>query len=319
MASNVSLSTLITAVQLRADNHRLTNVQLTTMINQAGSQLYDKLIEARGEDYELKQIQFNTTTSVTTYPVSYNASFTNASATFTVGLTLTGGSSGATGIIRSVNYNGSVTTNGTLSLSDLSFTTNGASGGFTVNETVTDSGGGSAKYTANNGGIGAADFYQLRGLDVQINGSLWAPLKPYVWKDRDTFQAAVLYVGIAGPYYRYRLQANNIILQPTPNASSLIQFSYTPAYQQLVNMTDTLDSLNGWEEWIVLQAARMCLINEESDSTQVERQLAEQEARITKLAAARNTGEPKFVAAMARANDAGPFFGGLFMPPGDDW
>lgn len=316
MASNVSLTTLIAAVQLRADNHRLTNAQLTTFINQAGSQLWDKLIEARGEDYELKQVNFNTTASVTSYPIAYNASFTNASATFTVGLTLTGGSSGATGVIRSVNYNGSVTTSGTLSLSDLSFTPNAASVGFTVNETVTDTGGGSAKYTANNGGIGAADFYQLRGLDVQVNGTLWAPLKPYQWKERDNFQSAALFLGVS-PYYRYRLQANNIILQPAPSSQSLIQFSYTPAYPALINLTDTLDSLNGWEEWIVLQAARMCLINEESDTSQVERQLAEQETRITKLAAARSTGEPKFVAAMARSY-AGGAFAGLMMPF-DDW
>lgn len=318
MASNVSLSGLVTSVQLRADNHRLTNTQLTTFVNQAGSQLWDKLVQAFGEDYELKQIQFNTVSSVTSYPLSYNASFTNASATFTVGLTVTGGSSGATGVIRSVNYNGSVTTNGTLSLSDLSFTANASGVGFTANETVTDLGGGSAKYTSNNSGIGAADFYQLRGIDVQVNGSLWAPLKPYGWKDRNTFQAAVMYVGITGPYYCYRLQANNVIFQPAPNASSLIRFSYTPAFQPLVNLTDTLDGLDGWEEWVVLQAARMCLINEESDTSAIERQLAEQDARITKMAAARNTGEPKFVAAMSRSYDAGPFFGGLLMPPGDD-
>lgn len=316
MASNVSLSTLITAVQLRADNHRLTSPQLTTMINQAGSQLWDKLIEARGEDYELKQIQFNTTASVTTYPLSYLATMSANSGTFTASLTVTGGTSAASGVIRSVLTVGTKTV---LDISDLNFVPGTTGKGFTNGETLTDTSTGTGVIGSNNGGIGAGDFYQLRGLDVQVNGTFWAPLKPYQWKDRDTFQSAVLYAGIVGPYYRYRLQAQNMILQPAPSSQNLIQFSYTPAYPPLVNLTDTLDSLNGWEEWVVLQAARMCLINEESDTSQIERQLSEQEARITKLAAARNTGEPKFVAAMARANDAGPFFGGLFMPPGDDW
>lgn len=314
MASNVSLSTLISNVQLRADNHRLTSAQLTTFVNQAGAQLFDKLVGAFGEDYELKQVQFKTAASVTTYPLSYLASMTTNSGTFTQGLTVTGGSSGATGVIRSVLTVGAKTV---LDISDLSWTVNTAGQGFTNGETLTDTSSGSGVLGSSNGGLGTGDFYQMRGLDVQVNGQFWAPLKQYNWKDRDTYQSAVLYLGIAGPYYRYRVQGNNLILQPTPTGGNLIQFSYTPTFHPLVNMTDVIDGVNGFEEWVVLRAAQMCLINEEQDDSPIARLLTEQNDRIVRMSAARNTGEPKMVAAMSRSYEVGPFMGGLMMPPGD--
>ena len=43
MALNVSLSTIIGQTTLLADNHRLTQAQLTSFINQGYSMLWDKL------------------------------------------------------------------------------------------------------------------------------------------------------------------------------------------------------------------------------------------------------------------------------------
>lgn len=312
MALNVSLTSLVNQVQILADNHRLTTAQITGFINQGYTMLWDKLTEAYGADYNLKQCQFNTVVSTTNYPLSYNITFTNATAPFTVGLTMTGGTSAATGVIRSVNFNGSVTTNGTLSLSDLSF--NGAgSTGFTVNETITDSGGGSAKYTSNNSGCGAADFYKLRGLDVQYQGTQYLPLKPYIWKDRNAYTNAYAAFGqFPGTYLRYHLQGDSINFTPTPNSANLIRLSYTPAPAPLINQTDVLNGVAGWEQYIINFAAIQCLINEETDASQIMRQQAEIEARITKMSTNRDSGEATQVAAASETdNDWGPFgFGG---------
>lgn len=312
MALNVSLTSLIGQVQLLSDNHRLTNPQITGFINQGYTMLWDKLTEAYGSDYNLKQCQFNTVSSITTYPLSYDVSFTNATGVFTVGLTVTGGTSSKTGIIRSINYNGSVTTNGTLSLSDLSFNGSGSTG-FTVNETITDTGTGSAKYTANNSGCGAADFYKLRGFDVQYQGTQYLPLKPYIWKDRNAYTNAYAAFGqFPGTYLRYHLQGDSVNFTPTPNSSNLIRLSYTPTPNLLVNLTDVLNGVSGWEQYIINFAAIQCLVNEETDASQIRAQQSEIENRITKMAVNRDSGEATQVAAASESdNDWGPFgFGG---------
>lgn len=312
MALTVSLTSLINQVRLLSDNHRLTDAQVLPFVNQGWTMLYDKLTEAYGADYNLQTVYFNTVASTTSYPLAYNATFTNATGVFTVGLTVTGGTSSASGVIQSINYNGSTTTNGTLSLSNLSFT--GGTTGFTVNETITDTGTGSAKYTANNGGMGAANFYKLRGLDVQYQGSQYLPLKPYIWRDRNAYTNAYAAFGqFPGTYLRYHIQGANLILTPVPNSSNLMRVSYTPTPVLLINSTDVLDAVDGWEQYIINHAAIQCLINEETDASPIVQQQAQLEARITKMAADRDSGEATRVAAASDSdNDWGPFGFGSF-------
>ena len=305
MALNVSLTSLINQVQLLSDNHRLTTAQITGFINQGVTMLYDKLTDAMGADYNLSICNFNTSTT-SIYPLAFNASFTGGTGAFTTGLTVTGGSSGATGVIRSVSSN---TVTGYVGLSNLSFTA--GLPGFTVGETITDTATGSAKYSSNNGGIGAADFYKLRGVDVQYSGTQYLPLKPFIWKDRNAYTNAYATFGqFPGTYLRYRLQGQNLIFTPTPTTVNVIRFNYTPAPQLLVNSTDVIDGVDGWEQYVINFAAMQCLINEESDISQIAAQQAQIEARITKMAENRDTGEPMRVAAASDCDDFPFGFGG---------
>jgi len=159
----------------------------------------------------------------------------------------------------------------------------------------------------------APDFYKLRGLDVQYQGTQYLPLKPYVWKDRNAYTNAYAAFGqFPGTYLRYRIQGATIVFAPVPNTANQIRMSYTPAPVLMVAGTDTIDGVDGWEQYIVNFAAIQCLINEETDASQIMKQQAEIEARITKMAMDRDTGEVTRVAAASETdNDWGPFgFGG---------
>ena len=134
----------------------------------------------------------------------------------------------------------------------------------------------------------------------------YIPLKPYIWKDRSLYSNSYLGSTIAPfPFYRYRFVGSNLVLTPQPLAANIIRFSYTPTFTPLVNLTDTLDGVNGFEQYIVNFAAIQCLINEQQDTSQIERQQEHIEARITKLAASRDSGEPEYVAAAAQSDDSG--------------
>ncbi len=229
MALTVTLTSLYNQVRLLSDNARLTDTQILPMINAGYCQLYDKLTEAYGADYNLSITTFNTS-ATTTYALS----------------------------------------------------------------TV------------------APNFYKLRGLDVQYQGTQYLPLKPFIWKDRNAYTAAFASLGqFPGTYLRYRIQGASIVFTPLPNAVQQIRMSYTPAPTLLVNTSDTIDGIDGWEQYVINFAAMQCLMNEEADTSQIAQQQMQMENRITKMAMERDSGEPQIVAA-ASEGDWGPFgFGNL--------
>lgn len=158
----------------------------------------------------------------------------------------------------------------------------------------------------------APDFYKLRGLDVQYQGTQYLPLKPFIWKDRNAYTNAYSAFGqFPGTYLRYRIQGATIVFTPLPTAAVQIRLSYTPAPTLLVSANDTIDGIDGWEQYVINHAAMQCLINEETDTSQIAAQQAQMEARITKMATERDSGAPMIVAAASESDDQGPFgFGG---------
>lgn len=306
MALEVTLSSLLTATRLLADNHRLTDAQLIPVINQGCSRLHDKLTAAHGADYKMSFANFYLPSSVTTLPIVYSVTFGSGSTAFSLGATLTGSTSGSKGIIRGVSAISSVT--GVLQLSDLSFTPNLAGAGFSASELLTDTSGGSATYVSNNGGCGAGDFYRLRGLDIFQSAGQYLPLKPYVWKDRNAYTNAYAAFGTyPGTYLRYRILGKTLAFVPKPSASQLLRMSYTPTVQPLVVLTDTIDGIDGWEQYIVNFAAMQCLLNEECDTSAIERQQGAYESQLTKMAEERDDGSPQVVAAASDSDDYGTY------------
>lgn len=91
-----------------------------------------------------------------------------------------------------------------------------------------------------------SDFFKLLGVDLQILSAqqAWVPLKAFAFQDRNRYSA---------------------FNGQTPYAGQTMRLLYVPrATIPLVN-TDTVDGVNGWEEFIVIDACIKALAKEESD------------------------------------------------------
>ncbi len=134
---------------------------------------------------------------------------------------------------------------------------------------------------------------------MRINGGQYTELKPYMFNERNAIANNAVYYGYAGqtgPFYRYRVQGDAIVLNPTPSAGVELKLYYTPTARLMVSGSDTIDGINGFEEFPVNYAAIECIQAEMGDTTTLERRNAQIEKRIKEMAANRNTGSPKIVA-----------------------
>jgi hypothetical protein len=156
---------------------------------------------------------------------------------------------------------------------------------------------GSARYTAPDGSTAKA-FFKLLGVEVQATGTPtgWVSLKPFRMAERN--QAGV--PGVPARRPKYRLAKSSLWLRPLPMGGLTLQVLYAPRYAALVLDTDLLDGVNGWEEFVALDAARKALAKEESDTSGVEREIADLLARIQHEADNRDEGEPAVVADVQR-------------------
>lgn len=141
----------------------------------------------------------------------------------------------------------------------------------------------------------AADFYKLIGVDLLISGTIgtqsadYVTLVPYQFAERNRYSAAV--VGLVQPTnnFRYKILGNNInFIKPDANRSVVIY--YHPRITPLSGDSDTVDGVNGWEEYIIVDAAIKCLAKEESDTSELQLEKQILEKRITEMAAQRDTG-----------------------------
>lgn len=132
-----------------------------------------------------------------------------------------------------------------------------------------------------------ADFYKLVAVDYQLSG-LTQPMEKFNFQDRNRFiyNAQVI---------RYRIIKNNILFKPVPSAQTITVW-YVPAFTALVSDSDTFDGINGWETYVVLDAAQQCLAKEESDVSAIVTEKAQVMAKIEMMANNRDQGRPETVA-----------------------
>ena len=135
-----------------------------------------------------------------------------------------------------------------------------------------------------------ADFYKLRGLDRQ-SGSDWYNLRLFQFEQRnDKLRGASPYESL-----RYRVYGSQIIISPSDQASGTYKVWYIPKFTPLVSDSDTVDGVNGWEEYIVVDVAIKCLQKEESSTTTLEGMKKSLLVRINSMSANRDAGEPERV------------------------
>lgn len=172
------------------------------------------------------------------------------------------------------------------------FTTNGTSEIYPLPD-------GSVTYLMPDGST-APSFFKLLGVDLQINGAnQWVTLKPFPFIERNRISTQNAQASIGrSTNLRYHLLGSNLLLRPRPMSGQIIRIPYVPRMTILVDDDATFDGVNGWEEYIVIDAAIKAMQKEESDCSILMAQKTAMIQRIEAEAENRDVGSP------ARVGDA---------------
>lgn len=120
-----------------------------------------------------------------------------------------------------------------------------------------------------------SDFFKLLGVDLQLTTGNYLTLKPFQFSERNAWT----------PY-------NNQI----PAAGQTVRVFYVPKLTPLAADGSTLEGVNGWEEYIIVDAALKALAKEESDVSVMAARKAALLQRLNDEMEARDTGMPMRVA-----------------------
>lgn len=158
------------------------------------------------------------------------------------------------------------------------------------------------------------DFYKANGLDLGLDssGNAWVTLHRYNFQARNDYVypavAAAAY-GVYNPRYEIFGLPAKVSFIPTPSANQVMRVWYTPRMQRCLLDTDILQGVNGWLEYVIVDAAIKALQKEESD---VQVLLIQKQAlldRITTSAQNLDIGEPATISRV-RGNSGSGNYGG---------
>lgn len=156
-----------------------------------------------------------------------------------------------------------------------------------------------------------ADFFQLIGVDVNINGYVHT-MHAYMNEERNMFQRSYAWGSGMPMYYRIIGAAagateGTIKFVPVPSGVYAVTLSYVPAPVTLVAEDDKVNGVAGWEDFIVWDVVAAMLAKEESDTAFAISQREMVRAEIKGLAANRDAGQPERVQDVL-INEVGPFW-----------
>ena len=139
-----------------------------------------------------------------------------------------------------------------------------------------------------------SDFYKLRGVDYLLSGTDYVPLQKFNFANRNQNTALhSMYRRV--PKVSYRIVGNTLYIEPAANAPGSYRLWYTPAATLMSSDSDTVNGVNGWEEYIVVDTAIKMLAKEESSTTQLERQRERLLQRIDVMAQNRDYDQPESI------------------------
>jgi hypothetical protein len=141
-----------------------------------------------------------------------------------------------------------------------------------------------------------ADFYKLRGVDVKTNvGDGWSTVKRFNFNRRNQASNTYAFDLLGLPYLEYRLVGSNILLNRIPSPTTTLRLWYYPKVVKLVADSDTFDDVNGYAEYVILDAAIKMKEKEESDVRVLAGQKQAMKQRIEAMAQNRDANEPESV------------------------
>jgi len=134
-----------------------------------------------------------------------------------------------------------------------------------------------------------SNFYKLRGVDLLTSAGQAVTLRRFEFSERNRFTNVSQ--AVDGDY-RYRLRGSNLVLTPALSAQHQLKLWYIPKPIKLVADSDAIDGVNGFEEYVIIDAAIKCRIKEETDTSTLIYQKQSIETRINRMADNRDANEP---------------------------
>lgn len=144
-----------------------------------------------------------------------------------------------------------------------------------------------------------ANFDKLRGVEVllgQGNAQYALTIPRYEFAERNRFSYRAQGASLAGRAgFAYHPEGNSLRFRPLPAANQTVRVYYVPACPFLANPTDTVDGVDGWEEYIVVDCGAKVAAKEESFELAALflQQKAALKQRIESMARDRDQGMPR--------------------------
>lgn len=143
-------------------------------------------------------------------------------------------------------------------------------------------------------------FYKLRGVDLVLSSTESIPLRKFNFAERNARDLSLSVRG--GKEVQYRIVGDTLHLQPAASAAGNYQLWYIPIYTPLAAESDTVNGIQAWEEYIVVDVAIKMLTKEESDTSSLEREKANLLRRIQAMAANRDVDQPERISDTSEMN-----------------
>lgn len=150
-----------------------------------------------------------------------------------------------------------------------------------------------------------SDFKALLGVEVALNLSdpnSWVTMRQFEFIQRNRWNSPNQYTMYGTTNTRYRLNGNNLYIVPIPQGGQTVRIWYVPRPNQLINDTDTVDAIAGWEEYIVADVAIKAMTKTEEDPQVFMAQKAGLLKRIEEASENRNIGEAQTVSDIRSVN-----------------
>lgn len=151
--------------------------------------------------------------------------------------------------------------------------------------------------------IGITDFFKLLGVDISFDGGTrWFTARRFEFAERNRWRDQLANVWGQYALPQYRLSGSNIMFRPAPDNAYTYRVWYIPALTRFVvaSPSTTFDFVNGWDDFVACKMAIRALQKEESDASQLERDLANIYQRIAGAVRHRDAGAPRRVQDTAR-------------------
>lgn len=142
---------------------------------------------------------------------------------------------------------------------------------------------------------GAPAFYKMYGVDLGLDSSqnAWVTLKKFNFISRNRYVFPQVTTSLLGIFnMQYRVVGSKIQFIPTSVSGQTIGLWYFPRLTTLLADTDIMDGFSGWEEYVIVRAAKYALDKEESDTSRLTEELLFLKQRIEETASNRDAGQP---------------------------